>query len=89
MKLGIIAVLLLVQIVLTLRKPVSFPWSKATSSENLEGSYQELYYTQKVSHFNYKLSTNTWKQRYLIDLSNWSKDTKGPILMYMGNEGPI
>ncbi len=70
----------------------TFPWSKIEQkvfSTNEQVSYQELYYTQKVSHFNFKLTGKTWHQRYLIDLSNWSKSLKGPILMYCGNEGPI
>ena len=75
----------------SLRKPRSFPWALTQEStpDNHMTSYQELYFTQKVSHFNYKYSSKTWKQRYLIDINQWSKADKGPILMYMGNEGPI
>jgi lysosomal Pro-X carboxypeptidase len=48
-----------------------------------------MYFDQKVSHFNFKYTGKTYKQKYLIDTSNWDKSSKGPILMYCGNEGPI
>jgi hypothetical protein len=48
-----------------------------------------LYYDQKVSHFNFKLEGKTFKQKFLMDSTNWNKDARGPILMYCGNEGPI
>ncbi len=35
------------------------------------------------------MTGKTWKQKYLINITNWSKSEKGPILMYCGNEGPI
>lgn len=72
-------------------RPKTFPWSKVTPSATVSSSvsYQELYYTQKVSHFNFKLTGQTWQQRYLIDINSWSKSSKGPIVMYCGNEGPI
>ena len=47
------------------------------------------YFNQKVSHFNYKMAGKTFKQKYLMDSSNWNKENKGPIIMYCGNEGPI
>ena len=58
-------------------------------SANEKVTYQENYFTQKVSHFNFKETSKAWQQRYLIDTSSWSKAEKGPILMYCGNEGPI
>lgn len=59
------------------------------SLETGQVAYQTLYFDQKVSHYNFKHSGKTFKQKYLLDASNWSKDAKGPILMYCGNEGPI
>ena len=44
-----------------------------------------MYFNQKVSHFNFKQTGKTFKQKYLIDTSNWDKTSKGPILMYCGN----
>lgn len=35
------------------------------------------------------MAGKTFKQKYLIDTTNWSKEKKGPIIMYCGNEGPI
>lgn len=92
MRLGFVVVFLVcISLASSLRKPHHFPWSFTEKDvpDNHIRSYQELYFTQKVSHFNYKFSSKTWKQRYLIDVSKWSKAEKGPILMYMGNEGPI
>lgn len=51
--------------------------------------YQKLYFDQKVSHFSFKHTGKLFKQKYLMDTSNWNKDARGPILMYCGNEGPI
>lgn len=84
----VLACLLLCTLALT---PKSFPWSKIKPSAITQAplAYQELYFTQKVSHFNFKLTGQTWQQRYLLDLSSWSKSSKGPIVMYCGNEGPI
>lgn len=77
-------------ITLTRTKILSFPNPKYDLlSSPLPQDVQVLTYDQKVSHFNFKLSYKTWKQKYLIDLSNWRKSSKGPILMYCGNEGPI
>lgn len=50
---------------------------------------ETYYFNQKVSHYNYKMAGKTFKQKYLMDSSNWDKDKKGPIIMYCGNEGPI
>lgn len=85
-------ILLFLAATLQARRPKGFPWSRvainqATSNEAV--SYKEMYYNQKVSHFNFRLSGQTWKQRYLIDLSFWPSSSKGPIIMYCGNEGPI
>jgi hypothetical protein len=66
-------------------------WEKGLN-ENLDSGsvqYQTLYFDQKVSHYNFKMTGKTFKQKYLIDTVNWDKSSKGPILMYCGNEGPI
>lgn len=49
------------------------------------GSFPEMFYTQKLDHF----STNdiTWQQRYFV---NWeSYKPGGPVLIMIGGEGPI
>lgn len=91
MRIGFVVIVLTILAVATSFRPMTFPWAKATYTEasNEQVTYQELYYTQKISHFNYRMGGKFWRQRYLIDDSNWSKTTQGPILMYMGNEGPI
>lgn len=54
----------------------------------------ELYYKQKVDHFNPE-DARTWKQRYLLNKDNWNgqgrleNGCRGPFLLYTGNEGPI
>jgi hypothetical protein len=68
-------------------KPKTFP-KYAEQAEMLDESsltYQTLYYDQKISHFNYKYSGKTYKQKYLIDTINFDKNSKGAILMYCGN----
>lgn len=91
MRIGFVLTLLILLAIAASLKPMTFPWAKVNFEEsaNEEVTYQELYYTQKISHFNYGMGGRTWKQKYLIDESNWSQTSKGPILMYMGNEGPI
>jgi hypothetical protein len=86
----LLLILSILTITLTLRKTINFPQPKYDlNSSPLPNDVQILTYDQKVSHFNFKLSYKSWKQKYLLDLSNWSKSDKGPILMYCGNEGPI
>ena len=68
-------------------RPQGFPFTYAKDSqipkdENVQ--YQTLYFDQKVSHFNYKYSQTTFKQKYLMDVTTWDKG-KGPILFYCGN----
>lgn len=84
----IILALLLVGI--TCYRPMKFPIPADHSLDEGEAvSYSTLYFDQKVSHYNYKMQGKTFKQKYLIDTSTWDKSSKGPILMYCGNEGPI
>ena len=71
--------------------PKGFPFSSAKPSDIPQEesvSYQTYYYDQKVSHYNYKFSGQTFKQKYLLDTTNWDQG-EGPILFYCGNEGPI
>lgn len=83
----IISLFILLTLAVCLNKPKTFPWAlvQDDTPDNHLTSYQELYFPQKVSHFNYKYATTMWQQRYLIDLNQWSTGDKGPILMYMGN----
>ena len=50
--------------------------------------YRELYFDQRLDHFRFDSTAPTWKQRYLVDDSQWVPG-RGPILFYSGNEGPI
>ena len=69
---------------------MGFPWSKATFTPSKDPEpYQVLYYNQKVSHFDFSKTGQTWKQKYLINVTHFAKAEKAPIIMYMGNEGPI
>lgn len=62
------------------------PSQKAQSLEEGQNvRYQTLYFDQKVSHFNFRLARNTFKQKFLMDMTNWDKNSRGPILMYCGN----
>jgi len=84
--------LLCFALALSIHKNPGFPWSQVEKAAQLENDnlpYQVLFYQQKVSHYNYKYSGQTYKQKYLINIDNWSKASKGPIIMYCGNEGPI
>lgn len=73
-----------------LSRPMKFPTpSQSPLEEDQQLGIQTLTFDQKVSHYNYKLSGKTFKQKYLIDTTSWNKSSKGPILMYCGNEGPI
>lgn len=86
----IVLLLILATIAFSRRSLLGFPWKQTVSAQpEADNPYQVLYYTQKVSHFNFKMTGKTWKQKYLINVTNWSKAEKGPILMYCGNEGPI
>eukprot|EP00933_Yihiella_yeosuensis_P046587 TRINITY_DN4215_c0_g1_i1.p1 TRINITY_DN4215_c0_g1~~TRINITY_DN4215_c0_g1_i1.p1 ORF type:complete len:511 (-),score=94.91 TRINITY_DN4215_c0_g1_i1:165-1697(-) len=57
-------------------------------------TYQELYYSQTLDHFN-PASKARWQHRYLLNDKNWdgrgilANGCRGPILLYTGNEGPI
>lgn len=51
-------------------------------------TYDVSYYTQKVSHFNFK-PLGTFQQKFFVDTKYWNSSAKGPILFYCGNEGPI
>lgn len=57
-------------------------------------SYQELYFSQALDHFNPE-SHARWSHRYLLNNESWdgrgklANGCRGPILMYTGNEGPI
>ena len=74
----------------SLSRPMGFPWSKATFTPNNDPQpYQVLYYTQKVSHFDFSKTGQTWKQKYLINVTHFSPSERAPIIVYMGNEGPI
>lgn len=87
----ILLLLVIAVFVMARKAPLGFPWQKSAvvEEENADLPYQVLYYNQKVSHFNFKMTSKTFKQKYLINITNWSKAEKGPILMYCGNEGPI
>lgn len=50
--------------------------------------YSVGWFDQKITHFNFKVN-GTFPQKYLIDLTNWNRTNKGPILFYCGNEGPV
>lgn len=54
------------------------------------GSYKELYYEQKLDHFNVG-DTRTYQERYLVNDDYWNKysPNPGPILLYTGNEADI
>jgi pimeloyl-ACP methyl ester carboxylesterase len=58
------------------------------------GTYQELYYSQTLDHFNPQ-DHSRWDHRYLFSDEHWDgagslvNGCKGPILLYTGNEGPI
>lgn len=71
-------------------QPKRFPTFEEsdTLSDSLP-TYETKYFDQKVSHYNYKMTGKTYKQKYLIDTTNWNKSKKGAILFYCGNEGPI
>lgn len=81
----------LITLVSLRRVTLGLPWQKDSNQviSNDPLPYQVLYYTQKVSHFDFRQTGQVWKQKYLINLTHWSKPQKGPILMYCGNEGPI
>lgn len=49
-------------------------------------TFEEVYFSVKSDHFDYDL-TNNFNLRCLINHSRF--DSKGPILFYTGNEGPI
>ena len=89
-KIFILATLVLLASSIT--RPVGFPTptqSSPSDADNGQVTYQTLYFDQKVSHYNYKMAGKTYKQKYLLDTTTWDKSSKGPILMYCGNEGPI
>eukprot|EP00927_Polykrikos_kofoidii_P051753 TRINITY_DN45548_c0_g1_i1.p1 TRINITY_DN45548_c0_g1~~TRINITY_DN45548_c0_g1_i1.p1 ORF type:complete len:502 (-),score=57.09 TRINITY_DN45548_c0_g1_i1:141-1646(-) len=54
----------------------------------------ELYYEQKLDHFN-PADQRRWPQRYLMNKDSWdgrgrlANGCPGPVLLYTGNEGPI
>lgn len=81
-----ILLLVLLAFLVHAKKPMGFPWSKVEpQNSNDPLPYNVLYYKQKVSHFNFQLTGQTWKQKYLINMTHWSKQQKGPIIMYCGN----
>jgi pimeloyl-ACP methyl ester carboxylesterase len=61
---------------------------------SLAVAYEELFYSQKLDHFNPQSHTR-WDHRYLISQEFWdgsgvlSNGCRGPILLYAGNEGDI
>lgn len=88
MKISILFIVLMIVVICSSYRTAKFP---NPSNQDLEAGLkaETFYFEQKVSHYNYKMSGKTFKQKYLFDSSNWKKDAKGPILMYCGNEGPI
>ena len=60
------------------------------SGEGSNGNYKELYFTQKLDHFNVG-DTRTFQERYLVNDDYWNQNAPnpGPILLYTGNEGDI
>jgi hypothetical protein len=66
-----------------------FPVPKHAQPSSHPLTYTVGYFDQKISHFNFNKSSSTFKQKYLMDTKNWNKTSKGPILFYCGNEGPI
>ena len=87
----ITAVLICLVLVNSIHKIPGFPSSQVNQANqadlinNGDLPYQVLFYPQKVSHYNYKYSGQTYNQKYLINIDNWSKANKGPIVMYCGN----
>lgn len=70
----IVLLLIIATIALSRRSFLGFPWKQnVASTPQADNPYQVLYYTQKVSHFNFKMTGKTWKQKYLINITNWSK----------------
>jgi len=58
-------------------------------------SYQTKSYVQRIDHFNFEVK-GTYNQRYLYNDQSWglnptysSKNCKGPIFFYTGNESPV
>lgn len=86
----IFTVLIVLVILVSARLP-KFPTPQQNLEQNSEEQlrYQTLFFDQKVSHYNFRHSSKTFKQKYLMDTTYWSMENKGPILMYCGNEGPI
>jgi len=64
--------------------------AKVAKRARSHGTYKELYYTQKLDHFNVG-ETRTFQQRYLVNDDHWSQESTdpGPMLLYTGNEGDI
>ena len=90
MRLNSVVTLIILVICFTLaasksHKLPKFPTPSQNEESNEQLKYQVLYFDQKVSHFNFKHTGKTFKQKYLMDSSNWNKDVRGPILMYCGN----
>ena len=80
----------LVVIVILLTACFCLPRFPQYSSTNLPESptYNVSYYTQKTSHFSFK-PLGTFQQKYFVDDKYWNKSSKGPIIFYCGNEGPV
>lgn len=60
------------------------------TKKGLYGGYKEMFYEQKLDHFNVG-DTRTYQERYLVNDEFWDKDgpNPGPILLYTGNEADI
>lgn len=86
-----VILLILCCLINSLPIPKKFPTPVTDNSIQTDAlsTYQTLYFTQKVSHFNFNYTGMTFSQKYLLDLTKWNKTANGPILMYCGNEGPI
>lgn len=56
-----------------------------SSSVSWKTPSEELWYTQKLDHFN-PSDTRTWQQRYFVNDQFWTKG--GPVFIQIGGEGP-
>jgi lysosomal Pro-X carboxypeptidase len=87
-KLTFIMVLIVLSQSFTTAKRFPTFWKNVAQSNQYDQApfrYQTLYFDQKVSHYNFQQTGKIFKQKYLLDTTNWDKASKGPILMYCGN----
>lgn len=51
-------------------------------------TYKEKFFDQKIDHYDYRVNSGTYKQRYLVNSDSY-KGGRSPIFFYTGNEGDI